>query len=209
MKIFVDCGGHNTCSIRKFIATTPDWYEYVIHSFEPNPNFFEHYQALPFVHHHKKAVWVEDTELPFYLSTVTDYGSGSTLLRDKRTGKLDVEHPVMTPCVDLSRWIRENLDSVDHLVLKMDIEGAEYPILRKMIQDGTISLVRELYVEFHYKHRVGVSRQEHFDLVCQLQDIGIRPKYWDALEYGSKKMVAHTNAIIAQHRPSDPVVKAS
>lgn len=203
MKVFIDCGGHNSCSVRMFIAKTPDWAEYVIHSFEPNPNFFKEFEALPFVHHHRQAVWIENTELPFYLSTVTDYGSGSTLLKNKRTGKLDVDHPVMTPCIDLSAWIRENFSPSDHIVLKMDIEGAEYPILRKMIDDGTISYVNKLYVEFHLKHRVGETRESHNDLLCTLFDYGIRPEYWDALKYGTKKAFAETDAII-QARLSKP-----
>ena len=31
----------------------------------------------------------------------------------------------------------------------MDIEGAEFPVLRHLLEDGTITLVDHLYVEFH------------------------------------------------------------
>ena len=37
------------------------------------------------------------------------------------------------------------------VVVKMDIEGAEYDILRAMLADGSIDLVDVLHVEFHHR----------------------------------------------------------
>ena len=50
---------------------------------------------------------------------------------------------------------------------KMDIEGAEYHVLPKMIKDGTIKYINEIYIEWHYK-KVNVDEKVHQKLVKQL-----------------------------------------
>jgi len=66
----------------------------------------------------------------------------------------------------------------DYLCLKVDVEGAEYEIFPKMLRDGTISLVDELYAEFHW-HKCGVSQEQHDELVRQIeQHLPLRD--WDA-----------------------------
>ena len=40
-------------------------------------------------------------------------------------------------------------DGNTYLVVKLDIEGAEYEVLENIITSGMINKVNELYVEFH------------------------------------------------------------
>jgi hypothetical protein len=47
-------------------------------------------------------------------------------------------------CIDLSRAILEETD-----LLKMDIEGAEFPVLKKLFQSGAINRVKRIAVELH------------------------------------------------------------
>ena len=54
------------------------------------------------------------------------------------------------PCVDLARCLQEEFADGDYLVLKLDIEGAEYEVLDRLVETDTLSRVRELYVEFHW-----------------------------------------------------------
>jgi hypothetical protein len=63
------------------------------------------------------------------------------------------------------------------LTLKLDIEGAEYVVLRKMIKDKTIKMVKSLYVEFH-GDRFSVSTEDHNSLLKELKRNGIVPKKW-------------------------------
>lgn len=53
------------------------------------------------------------------------------------------------PCIDLARYLIENFTSQDYIVLKLDIEGAEYEVLERIIDTGAVSRLSELYVEFH------------------------------------------------------------
>ena len=50
--------------------------------------------------------------------------------------------------VDLPSWI-EHLEQPSYIVLKLDVEGAEYDILDRMLERGTLSRINELYIEFH------------------------------------------------------------
>jgi len=51
--------------------------------------------------------------------------------------------------LDLSKWILENFNKDDTIILKMDIEGAEFKVIPKMISDGSLTYVDDLYIEWH------------------------------------------------------------
>jgi FkbM family methyltransferase len=82
----------------------------------------------------RQAAWVYDGELWF-----TANGTGSRVSADG--GETLVE------CFDFSAWLR-TLDG-DRVIVKMDVEGAEYPLLTRMVADNTDQLVAELLVEWH------------------------------------------------------------
>eukprot|EP00249_Psilotum_nudum_P036393 c7041_g1_i2 orf=444-944(-) len=57
--------------------------------------------------------------------------------------------------IDISRFIKDELmlKPTDTVVVKMDIEGNEWPILRRWIEDPDMPhIVDELFVEVHYAH---------------------------------------------------------
>ncbi len=65
-------------------------------------------------------------------------------------GRVAAKEPlVVKPCIDVVNWIKEIIDPDDYVVVKMDIEGAEYDVIPKLIRTGAISLIDELYVELH------------------------------------------------------------
>jgi FkbM family methyltransferase len=63
------------------------------------------------------------------------------------------------PCIDLAKWLLENFGAEDYVVLKLDIEGAEYEVLDRLIETGAISRIRELYVEFHWWGRTSLRER--------------------------------------------------
>ena len=42
-----------------------------------------------------------------------------------------------------------NFDENDYIVVKLDIEGAEYEVIESMLNSGAINRVNELYIEWH------------------------------------------------------------
>lgn len=173
--MFVDCGGHNGSSVRKFRQTRDPLCEVV--TFEPNPLYAECYRGLERHRLIAAAVWTEDGAGSFYLDPID--GDGSSLFRDKRTGSIDRDRPIQIATVDLSAWILRTIPEGDSIILKLDVEGAEYDVLDKMLSDGTDRYVRELLIEWHWA-KVGVSEERHREIVERWEATGIPVSEWDA-----------------------------
>lgn len=174
-RLFIDGGGHDGCSVRKWLHHHPD-FETI--SFEPNallaPCFADIKGQLI-----QAALWTEDGELAFYLDE-KDF-DGSSVFSDQ-SGLVGGKE-IKVPAINLSRWLGENVTKDDYCALKLDIEGAEYPVLEQLIELGTIKLVDELHVEFHQKYlRQRISRERHLALVRRLEDLGLPPRDWNALQ---------------------------
>ena len=179
-KIFIDCGGHDGCSVRKFINTTPDFKNWEIHSFEPNKRFHQFFDQLP-TELHKKAV-ADYTGIINFYQQKSYVAGGSTTLKQKQNLGQWVQYPVQ--CIDLSQFIISNFTTQDYIVLKLDIEGQEYNVLNKMIKDKSLAYINELYAEWHFdKLNIPDIQETHDKLMQDLKAWELEPKYWDALEY--------------------------
>ena len=174
-KVFLDCGAHKATSIKKFREEYPNADEYEIISFECNPKFKKILENINDITFHNKAVWVENNKIKFYLG----HGSSSSLIYGKTRGNLDFDNPIEVDCIDLSKWITENFDKDDYIILKMDVEGAEYKVLEKMIDEDTINYVDKLYVEFHGM-RVFKTREDTKKIRTEIRGRGIPVHNWDA-----------------------------
>lgn len=174
MKAFIDCGGHIGLAVAKFRRTNTG---FTVYSFEPCPHLSRHYRDRKDIVFSDSAVWIRDGEIDMYVDTSAPDAYGSSLFREKITGRLDRDHPIRVKCFDFSRWVGEHFTLADYVVLKMDIEGAEYAVLDKMLTDGTIDLIDVLYAEFHYM-KIGVDALKHDELVARLRKrVDLRPEY--------------------------------
>jgi uncharacterized protein YfeS len=83
-------------------------------------------------------------------------------------------------CFDFSKYVKDNFKVDDYIVCKLDIEGAEYPVLEKMIKDETIPYIKKLYVEFHSNFFTNkeemVERENYIRSKCN--DYGLKIEYW-------------------------------
>lgn len=66
-----------------------------------------------------------------------------------------------------------------------DIEGEEYSLIPKMIQDGSIRLISELFIEthnlrFNHHHCIGAekTRKDSYALLKSLRDAGVYSHEW-------------------------------
>lgn len=171
MKVFLDCGGWNGYSVRVFRQLYDPHSEYFIFSFEANPIHHKHFLGIDKHVFYGDAVWIEDVEKEFFIDR-TKKKASSSLIKEKITGNLDKENPIIVRCVDIDRWIKEHIVKQDEVVLKLDIEGAEYSVLPHMIKNGSIDYIDRLFIEWHW-NKVGISQRVHNDLVKQIKDIGI------------------------------------
>ena len=182
-KIFLDCGANNGCSVRMFRGLYDKDEEYEVYSFEPNPVFDHWFDDLE-VNLIKKAVWIKNEEMTFFQIENVEAGieSGASTLNETkaRNHKNVTVHEIKVEAIDFSEWIFDNLDPDDEIILKMDIEGSEYEVLHKMIDDGTIKFIDKLYIEFHWR-KVGLTLDDHKFLIERLGDIEINE--WDAIKW--------------------------
>lgn len=182
MKVFLDAGAHDSCSARLFRHEQDPNNEFLIYSFEIEPDFVDNFWDIPNLVFINKAVWIEDCKISFYRDIFDSRKAGGSLLKEKISGKIDREHPIMVEALDFSKWVRENLSKDDHIILKMDIEGAEYKVLNKMIREGTFNYIDKLLIEWHW-YKVGVSRKQHNKLVSK---INIPIEEWAGVERAVK-----------------------
>jgi hypothetical protein len=65
-----------------------------------------------------------------------------------------------------------SIDSDDDIFLKLDIEGSEYDLLEKLINENLLIVIKKLYVEFHNqyvsqnmleKHKLDFRKQNILD----------------------------------------------
>lgn len=174
--IFLDCGANIGNSVDMFLDKYPKANQYEIFSFEANPKqkkFFENKKTNFF----NKAVWVKDGTLRFYLGK-SEKSESSSVYKHKKTGRLSLT-PTIVPCIDFSKWIMDTFSKDDNIILKLDIEGAEYDVLKKMFKDKSIDYIKKLYVDWHW-NKVDYPQEQHNHLVDKLKKIGIIPYNWDA-----------------------------
>ena len=177
MRIFIDAGANDSCSARIFRKLYDKTNEYHIYSFEIDPLFLNNFSDIPNLTFINKALWVEDDHMFFYRSNARR-NDGGTLLKSKITGNLDKKTPIKVETMDFSRWIIDNFNKDDEIILKMDIEGAEYAVLEKMFNDGSFEYINELWIEWHWG-KVGMTRKQHDRIANR---INIPTRKWAGLE---------------------------
>jgi FkbM family methyltransferase len=180
-KVFIDCGCREGDAIAAFLGDQavgwgayyrclsphPDAGEYEFIGFE-SPDY-KHLEATRArfrgVHFSliEKLAWVHDGVVAF------DSDGESADCRLLQVSRLEHTEPWRhpnpqavirdLPCVDLSRFLLTEFDPADRIALKLDIEGAEYEVLRRLIDTGAVTLLSELYVEYHWWGSVSLREQ--------------------------------------------------
>jgi len=90
-----------------------------------------------------------DGVIDFYIDTRSSVTWGSSVKQthpDVSTKK----ELIKTKMLDLINEITLNYTPEDYVIVKMDIEGAEYDILPALLIRGAFPYIDELYVEFHH-----------------------------------------------------------
>lgn len=152
--IFIDLGAYDGDTVEQFISwgqLLGDISEARVFAFEPNPNFAakwqdvhdRHIKHVREIYFQQVAAWIDDGGLEF--SHWHESEIGSTVMPAKRNwyaGEI-----IGIKSFDFSTWLKQF--EGEEIYVKFDIEGAEYPILKKMIADGTDKLCKLLMIEWH------------------------------------------------------------
>lgn len=147
--IFIDAGfwQGRALEIYKDIGlVNNDW---KIYAFEPNPeidiDFYVKKLGLN-LSFSPCAVWTKDGKAKFSISEHETRQNASAL---KGTAGPPSPKFIDVETIDFPKFVASLPD--EFTVCNMDIEGAEFPVLRQMIKDGTIDKINMLEVEFHHR----------------------------------------------------------
>lgn len=144
--ILIDAGFHVGSFASGFLAKNPDFFCY---AFEPNDLLLEKNENVRERYKDRlvfsdEVIWVKETEMEL---TIGIKGMKASSVVPKKRGFSN--RKLIKKTFDFSKWLERIVDKNDNVVIKMDIEGSEYHVLPKMIEDGTIHLVDKLIIEFH------------------------------------------------------------
>jgi FkbM family methyltransferase len=168
-KYFLDVGFYVGKALDYYAPFLDDTWD--VYAFEPNPELDvkKNLKRFPFkVKWIKKAAWVEDGEVEFRLTTRDDASHIDSI-------RTSVDEKVTVPCVDFSKFVAD-LPKDSTIVCSFDAEGAEFPVLRKMIKDGTAQRLSLLDIEFHHRLLLHEDGATASTLRQELEGLGVLVK---------------------------------
>lgn len=145
MKILIDCGASNGSAIEELDIKHGPFDR--IYAIEPNPENAGHITSDK-----SKLIKLEAAistaygNINLYLSEKYD---GSTLYPNKLSGRIDKDNFIEVKAIDFSDWLTINVSQDDHVVCKMDVEGAEFDVLEHLLKTRKMNLIDVLLVEWH------------------------------------------------------------
>lgn len=160
-RIFLDCGQFDGVAIRQY-CVDDSWQ---IYSFEPEVQPDVNLEDLPPYELIEKAVWTEDGEVEFSLDPRKQASHIVGI------AGAEYENKITVPSIDFSKFVA-SLPAAT-IVCSMDIEGSEFPVLRKMIKDGTASRIKVLDVEFHHRMMSTEDDESARKLIQELSALGV------------------------------------
>lgn len=197
MKYYIDCGGHFGEGMKNFIDMYSIDENWKIITFEPNIESFEILKNFKYkncnIEFNNRGVWIKNEKMKFRPEkTSISYGqnvdgAASTFIKESdwfiknpnNTGAGDflLENEYDIEVIDFESLLKELVD-VEFLLVKMDIEGCEYEILRKLIQTETIKIIDDLYVEFHDWAMNSETNQSTEEIINKITQMGVNIKKW-------------------------------
>ena len=162
--LFLDCGSNIGQGFEFFREYYPiKNYDYVL--FEPNPYCFEElskkYAGLTDsgVQLKNLAVGVNNGSIDFYGLEEEKggiYSVGGTVLPEHNSKKFGTSSSVSlkVQSINFSEFLADLLkrNVYTSVILKLDIEGGEYPVLDTLCSEGLLSKFEIIYVEFHSQY---------------------------------------------------------
>jgi FkbM family methyltransferase len=197
-KIFIDCGTNLCQGLSSFIDKFKIDESWIVYSFEANPNSFKMIDKnkFKFVRFENKAVWISNETLKLNVERYPSYindskisirsdieptdlvGGGTNIMGNNHIfnhnnsdmSQIDVE------CFNFSEFIMKNFKIDDIIIIKLDIEGAEYQVLEQMISDGSINFINEIYIEFH--NHLLIDKFDEDKIKNEIISLGIKLTEW-------------------------------
>jgi FkbM family methyltransferase len=162
-KIFVDLGGHTGETVRRFYREVPDAADWDIYTFEPCPEKLrDNAGFLPNVNIIDAVAGTTTGDVQFWKGSVNN-GEGSTIVPGKLTGGLSVPNRIRS--INFVKWLNDTVNGDDYVVVKMNIEGGEYPLMDSLCKNGAMKKVDQFYINTH-SHKFPVEQAKEFEAIA-------------------------------------------
>ncbi len=177
--IYLDCGFYRGITLRRYVDNGIIDKSWDIYVFEPNTDLnvkqhiADHFGDLP-VQLIEKAVWTKGGKVHFHIAGREDAASV------EGTSGHDTPKEITVQAVDFSKFVAKLPEA--YIICSMDIEGAEFTVLPKMIKDGTIDKIDLLEIEFHHRLMTDYVPDDARKLIKEVEKHGVKVKLKDLLE---------------------------
>lgn len=178
-KVLIDIGSNVGDSIRLFKEHLGPFDE--IFAFEPNPHHFILYDDFPDVKLNTAAAWTYDGKIKFNIYNDKNMACSGLYQRENMQAE-----EIEVDCLDISNWLNRNIGyghaperKDDYVIMKVDIEGAEFKVIEHLLKNGGLEYVNQLYVEHHKRGRNTARGGGGGDGKGKTGNI-IRDEYWEA-----------------------------
>lgn len=180
-KIFIDCGTNMFQGFEYFANKFNIDSTWECYSFEANPDIFlnskEKYNSLIGsgynIEHKNIAVTTFDGKVKINCHISDQHnGEASNILLNPP--QRDIRHNVdilykktdeYVECIDFVKFLKSIYIPQSYILIKMDIEGAEFDILDSILEKLDLSIISDIYVEFHERF---FTPQEPYALKIEL-----------------------------------------
>lgn len=187
MKVYIELGAYKGDSLAPMLEPSKE-IDLVV-AFEPVPQLFsflkERFGNNKKVILHNLAAGAKDREnVKLYTGGLEDacdqslgitVGAGSTLFSEKSTGGVTETDFVLVSMIDFSRFVKENFEIDDYVILRVNIEGGEYGLLEHLIKTGAIYYFNELLCFWHndrcFKNSMRITTKRQDTLLERLERI--------------------------------------
>ncbi|GMI88863.1 hypothetical protein like AT5G01710 [Hibiscus trionum] len=158
--VYIDVGA------RSYASSIGNWFKkqypkqkknFEIYAIEADKAFHQEYKTRKSVKLLPYAAWIRNETLFFEISREPNPKRKSIAMQ-RGMGRI---HPVQSSAsyvddvakiegFDLAEWLKSVVGERDLVVMKMDVEGAEFHLMRRLIETGAIYLIDEVFLECHY-----------------------------------------------------------
>ncbi len=146
----------NVNDIKNVIPANKLKEKWIMYLIEGNSRFDENLLKIKQKHSDKHEIIVlngtivsdHDGEITFFLDQKNKNQVGSSIFENHRDVIANKLVKQTKPCVDLARLLRQYKQS-DYVVVKMDIEGAEFELLVHLIKENVLGLIDTIAIEYH------------------------------------------------------------
>jgi FkbM family methyltransferase len=170
--IYLDCGFYSGMTLQRYLDKGIVDKSWIIYAFEPNEELKKREFPVDIIMSNA-AVWIKDGTVTFDIG-----GREDSSCIEGTAGHTDPKK-IKVPSIDFSKFVRELPEA--YIACSMDIEGAEFKVLEKMLEEHTIDKIDFLEIEFHHRLMNGYEPEDAEKLIKQIEERGVKIKLKEAL----------------------------